>query len=65
MKAEKEEKGECVVCYGEQEHLQVRCQNCGTMRVLYLHRRDLSIHQLLSRVQIPGGSFRETRQLKG
>lgn len=33
IKAEKEEKGECVVCYGEQEHLQVRCQNCGTMRV--------------------------------
>lgn len=33
INAEKEEKGECVVCYGEQEHLQVRCQNCGTMRV--------------------------------
>lgn len=33
IKAEKEEKGECIVCYGEQEHLQIRCQNCGTMRV--------------------------------
>lgn len=33
IKAEKEAKGECVICYGEQEHLQIRCQNCGTMRV--------------------------------
>lgn len=33
IKAEKEGKGECVICYGEQEPLQIRCQNCGTMRV--------------------------------
>lgn len=33
IKAEKELTGECVICYGENEHLQIRCQNCGTMRV--------------------------------
>lgn len=33
VKAEKELTGECVICYGEREHLQIRCQNCGTMRV--------------------------------
>lgn len=32
-KAPKEEKGECIICYGEDEHLQVQCQNCGTMKV--------------------------------
>lgn len=32
-KAPKEEMGECVICYGEKEHLQVQCQNCGCMKV--------------------------------
>lgn len=31
--AEKEEKGECVICYGDNEHLQIQCQNCGTLKV--------------------------------
>lgn len=32
-KAVKEELGECVVCYGDDRHLQVQCQNCRTMKV--------------------------------
>lgn len=33
LKVEKEEKGECVICYGENRHLQIRCQNCSSMKV--------------------------------
>lgn len=33
VKGKKEYKGECVVCYGEDEHLQVQCKNCHTMKV--------------------------------
>ncbi|XP_052691630.1 uncharacterized protein LOC128169552 [Crassostrea angulata] len=32
-KAIKEEMGECVICYGDDRHLQVQCQNCRTMKV--------------------------------
>lgn len=33
MKSEEERKGECVICYGLEEHLQVKCKSCGTMKV--------------------------------
>lgn len=32
-KAEEETKGECVVCYGMDEHLQIECKNCHTTKV--------------------------------
>lgn len=32
-KAPKEDRGECIICYGEDEHLQIQCQNCQTMKV--------------------------------
>lgn len=32
-KAVKEEMGECVICYGDDRHFQVQCQNCRTMKV--------------------------------
>lgn len=32
-KADKEERGECIICFGEKEHLQIQCQNYGTMKV--------------------------------
>lgn len=32
-KAEKELEGDCIICYGDEEHLQIRCKNCHTMKV--------------------------------
>lgn len=32
-KAEKETQGECVICYGTDEHLQIECQRCRTTKV--------------------------------
>lgn len=32
-KAEKETQGECVICYGTDEHLQIECQRCHTRKV--------------------------------
>lgn len=36
VKAEKEQRGECVVCYGNNRHLQVRCRVCGSKKVCYV-----------------------------
>lgn len=33
IKAEKESQGECIICYGEDKHLQIKCKSCGTMKV--------------------------------
>lgn len=33
MKAEEEKTGECVICYGNEKHLQVKCKNCGNLKV--------------------------------
>lgn len=33
LKADKEEKGECIICYGNDRHLQIRCQNCSSQKV--------------------------------
>lgn len=33
LKAEKEVMGECVICYGEHSHLQIRCRNCSAQKV--------------------------------
>lgn len=32
-KAEKETQGECIICYGQDEHLQIECQRCKTRKV--------------------------------
>lgn len=32
-KAKKESMGECVICYGEEKHLQIKCKSCGAMKV--------------------------------
>lgn len=33
QKAEKEKRGECVTCYCDEQHLQIECKNCHTMKV--------------------------------
>lgn len=33
IKAEKEVVGECIICYGTDKHLQIRCQNCASQKV--------------------------------
>lgn len=33
MKAEEEKTGECVICYRNEKHLQVKCKNCGNLKV--------------------------------
>lgn len=33
IKAEEEKRGECVICYGNDTHLQIRCQTCGSQKV--------------------------------
>lgn len=52
-KADKEERGECIICFGEKEHLQIQCQNCGTMKVCCIC--VVWVHQFLPDVSIPGG----------
>lgn len=32
-KAEKERNGECIICYGEDNHLQISCKRCQTIKV--------------------------------
>lgn len=33
MKADQERDGECIICYGEDSHLQIKCKNCSSQKV--------------------------------
>lgn len=44
LKAEKEVHGECVICYGEESHLQMRFRNCSAQKVCCLRGRGVSEH---------------------
>lgn len=33
LKADKEQMGECIICYGEHSHLQICCRNCSSQKV--------------------------------